>query len=122
MRTVVAYPRDEASDELLTWNEAAEILMKTLNIKQPEYLHIPFEKARELDGFVSGELMYQRMMHNIYHLDKIKNYVSGWEAKISFEHGINQTIDWLMEKSVRRRINRELDNFLDNLYSVYWLN
>lgn len=108
-----------ASNEWLTWNEECEILVKALGIDIFKSIHIPYDDALKMDTFQPRDLMFQRMWHNIYDTSKVKSYVNGWEARISFEEGIRETIAWLNEKNIRRRINPDYKIALKNLYKKY---
>jgi nucleoside-diphosphate-sugar epimerase len=108
------------SDEWLTWNEMLEFLVSALHIKNPNYIHIPMYDILE-SNFAANQkdIIYQKMFHNIYDNSKIKRTVPGWKAKISFAHGIKQTINWLFEKDSYRRIIPELDMMLEELTVKY---
>lgn len=108
-----------ATDEWLSWNEEMEILFLALGIKEYKAIHVPYRDALELNYFQSKDLMAQRMWHNIYDTSKIKEFVPGWKAKISFEEGIKQTLEWLYSKDVHRRFNEKHSRELDKLYKKY---
>ncbi len=108
-----------ASDEWLSWNEEMEILFRALSIKSYKAIHIPYDEALKITCFQSKDLMAQRMWHNIYDIKKIQDYVPKWKVQISFEEGIKKTIDWLMEKDIRRRYNERYDIELNKLYIKY---
>lgn len=108
-----------ATDEWLSWNEEMEILFRALGIPSYTAIHIPYEEALLLNYFQPRDLMAQRMWHNIYDTTKVKDYVPGWKAKVSFEEGIAETIKWLNEKDIRRRFNVKHSDELDKLYSKY---
>ncbi len=108
-----------ATDEWLSWNEEMEILFLALGIKDYRAVHVPYEDALELNYFQPRDLMAQRMWHNIYDTSKVKAFVPGWKAEITFEEGIKQTLDWLYKKDVRRRWNKTHSEELDKLYKKY---
>ena len=43
----------------------------------------------------------------------------GSHAKIKFEEGVRTSLEWLWEKSVRRRIVKKYSDMLDMLYKEY---
>lgn len=108
-----------ATDEWLSWNEEMKILFDVLKIHPFSAIHIPYEEALLIDTFQSKDVVAQRMWHNIYNTSKVKEYVPGWKAKISFEEGIGETIKWLNEKRERKRISDVYSKALDNLYVKY---
>ncbi|MDR2439554.1 MAG: NAD-dependent epimerase/dehydratase family protein [Planctomycetaceae bacterium] len=108
------------SDEWLTWNEMTHILLDTLNIKYPQYIHIPFQAVLHSKLAVNQkDMLYQKMWHNIYDLSKIRQLIPDWKIKVPFKQGIKQTIDWLYEDKIRCRINTNLDELLEELTIKY---
>jgi len=108
-----------ASDEWLSWNEEMEILFWALGIEEYKAIHVPYEDALELNYFLPKDLMAQRMWHNIYDTSKVKEYVPGWKATVSFEEGIVQTLEWLYKKDLYRRLNEKHSRELDKIYRKY---
>lgn len=107
------------TNEWLSWNEEMEILFNALGIKEYRSIHVPYKEALELDYFQPKDLMGQRMWHNIYDTSKVREYVPDWKAKISFEEGIKETIEWLFLSDVHRRINPNHESELKRLYKLY---
>ena len=59
------------------------------------------------------------MWNDIYDNTKIKEVTGGWEAKIEYERGINESVQWLKSDDSRKRINHKLDIILDELCKKY---
>ena len=108
-----------ATDEWLTWEEIMQIMFKALGLKEYRAIHIPYQESLTITCFATGEIARQRMFHMIGDTSKLKSYVPDWKAKVSFEEGIRETVAWLMEKPVRRRIIEKYDLALDELYRKY---
>lgn len=101
-------------DSTLTWNEITEIIMKTLKRKVP-IIHIPSSVIYNKYPKLGEQLIGHKMWCDFYDNSKIKKAINGWSAKISFEEGVYNTINWLKEDSVRQRVNSELNVQIDNL-------
>jgi nucleoside-diphosphate-sugar epimerase len=110
-----------ATDEALTWNEQSEIVLKALEAEASGVYHVPHADALELEDIQPHEMMRQRMWDSIYCLDKIKSYVPGWSAKISFEEGISRTLRWLNEDTHHKRHTDAIENALNAVYRKYGL-
>ncbi|MFP3041948.1 NAD-dependent epimerase/dehydratase family protein [Treponema primitia] len=115
-------------DEWLTWLDIMKILLDTLGVKTPKYVHIPADEILKMNIPVSTHMAIsffgkafagQRMWCDIYNNSKIKKFVPGWKSEISFKEGIKETIDWMFEKNIRRRINPDLNNLLEELTLKY---
>lgn len=105
-----------STDEWLTWNEQSELVLKALEVEENRMIHVPYDYALTLDDIQPREMMFQRMWHNIYCTKKIKDYVPGWKATISFEEGIRKTSDWLNEEEIRKRFVPRLEKSLLEIY------
>lgn len=108
-----------ATDEWLSWNEEMEILFHALGLKEFKCIHVPYEEALQIDYFQPKDLMAQRMWHNIYDISKVKSYVPNWKPKIPFEEGIKETLSWLNEKDIYKRINPAHEQELRKLSKIY---
>ena len=110
---------DISSDEWVTWNDAAEILLEALRMDKSRIFHVPYERALHIPELQPDDMSYDRMWHNFRTNTKIKEVASGYHAKVKFEAGIRMSLEWLLEKEVRRRIVRKYSDVLDMLYKEY---
>jgi nucleoside-diphosphate-sugar epimerase len=116
------------TDEWLTWLEMTDILLGTLGVSKKDYVHVPVNEILKMEipksknmsvSFLGKDFRGQKMWCDIYDNSKIKSFVPGWSAEISFNEGIKETINWMWEDDVRRRFNPELDSLLEDLYVRY---
>ncbi len=108
-----------STEEWLTWNEQSEIVLKALGSIKSGTFHVPFQDALQLNSIQPQEMMFQRMWHNIYNINKVKEYVPNWSAHISFEQGIAKTIQWLNEDTRFKRSVFDLEKELIKIYRNY---
>lgn len=106
------------SEHTLSWNDAAEIILKVLNIKR-SIIHIPYEEAIQYEYFQSRDMLEQKLLDNVFDITKLKTIYPSWRAKISLEEGLTKTYQWLLEKKVRQRIVPEYNQKLNILYERY---
>ncbi|MCL2260181.1 MAG: NAD-dependent epimerase/dehydratase family protein [Fibromonadales bacterium] len=104
-------------DELLNWRQISEIVAMTLGGPKPNFVYAPSEKIAEKNPDLGAGLLGDKAWCAIFDNSKIKKFAPGWEAKIPFRDGIKRTIAWFMENSERMKINKELDSFLESIYS-----
>lgn len=109
-------------EQLITWNEMAKATLNALGVDSENIIHIPHEEAMEMTDFYSKIVNRQQMWHYLYDNTKIKSIVPNWKQTIGFAEGVKETVDWLFEDKVRRRINLEYDKKLDNIYNKYMKN
>ena len=103
------------SDEWLTWRQISENVAEALGVPKPKFVCVPSEKIAEKNSDLGAGLLGDKAWCAIFDNSKIKRFAPGWQATIPFREGIKRTIGWFMENSERRKINAELDGFLDEL-------
>ncbi|MDR2580532.1 MAG: NAD-dependent epimerase/dehydratase family protein [Fibromonadaceae bacterium] len=103
------------SDEWLTWRQISEIVAESLEAPKPIFLCVPSEEIAKKNPDLGAGLLGDKAWCGIFDNSKIKKFVPRWQAAIPFREGIKQTISWFMENPGRRKINAELDAFLDTL-------
>jgi len=103
------------SDEWLTWRQISECVADALGAPKLNFVCVPSEKIAEKNPDLGAGLLGDKAWCAIFDNSKIKKFAPGWQAEIPFREGIKQTISWFMENEERRKINGELDAFLDGL-------
>ncbi len=109
-----------AAERLITWNEMASDILSALGLEKNNILHIPRDEAIKITDFYSEIVNRQHMWHYIFDDTKIKSIAPGWKQQTDFPEGIKETVEWLLEDSVRARINPEYDRKLEAIYNRYW--
>ncbi|MDR0518031.1 MAG: NAD-dependent epimerase/dehydratase family protein [Fibromonadaceae bacterium] len=103
------------SDEWLTWRQISECVAHALGAAKPKFKCVPSEEIAQKNPDLGAGLLGDKAWCAIFDNSKIKSFAPGWQAKIPFREGIEKTIGWFMENPERRKINLELDSFLDSL-------
>lgn len=109
-----------AGHRLITLNEMAESIMEALELPGDRLIHIPYDEAIKITDFYGPTITHQHMWHYIYNLDKIRTVARDWSQKVPFHVGISETVQWLMEDPVRRRINPNFDKLIMQVYHKYY--
>lgn len=107
------------SDELLTWNEQSEIVLRTLHAEKSGVFHVPYQDALNLNSIQPREMMVQRMRPHVLCTNKVKAYVPNWQAVVPFERGIRETVNWLHEDPVHKRHVERIASALMDVYRQY---
>lgn len=107
------------SDEVLTWEEITRIVASALGNSQPDIVHISPEDLMREDFNLGVGIVAHKMWDDVYDNTKVKRLVPGWQAKIDFQTGIQQTISWLLEKKARQRVNQRLDGLVERICQNY---
>ncbi|MDR1829706.1 MAG: NAD-dependent epimerase/dehydratase family protein [Candidatus Fibromonas sp.] len=103
------------SDEWLTWRQISEIVAEALGAPKPSFVCVPSEKIAERNPDLGAGLLGDKSWCAVFDNSKIKKFAQGWQAEIPFRDGVRRTLSWFMENEGRRKVNAELDAFLDSL-------
>jgi nucleoside-diphosphate-sugar epimerase len=111
------------SDEVLTWNQIYQAVARAAGC-EAKIVPIPSEYiAGYAERFnfpsVRGTLLGDKSHSALFDNSKIKRFVPGFTATISFEEGIKQTIAWFDADPARRVVRDETNRFLDGLIDTY---
>jgi nucleoside-diphosphate-sugar epimerase len=108
-----------STDEMLTWNDASQALLEAIHVNTDRIFHIPYERALNIPLFQPRDMMEQRMWHNVQDHTKIKALLPEWQCRVSFEQGIRESLEWLNQKEIRKRIVPRYKQMLEELYKEY---
>lgn len=116
------------SDEVLTWNQIYECVGAAVGVK-PKLIHIPSEfichEAEKIDwiwmggNFMRGNLFGDKGTSAIFDNSKIKSFVPGFTANITFSEGIKRTIRWFEADKSRMVIHADNNRFMDTIINAY---
>lgn len=107
------------SDEVHTWDHIYKIIGKIVD-HEPKFVHISSDFINDLEPEWGAALLGDKARSMIFDNSKIKSVVPGWQAEVSFEDGIRESIKWFEEKEERMQIDPEAEqkiNFIIEKYS-----
>lgn len=106
------------SDEVLTWNQIYEAIAMAAG-KQANMVHIPSDFIAKFDSEHIGNLIGDKANSVIFDNTKIKSFVPGFQATISFKDGIKKTVEWFESDPIRMVIKEETNEFMDRVIAAY---
>ena len=111
------------SDEILTWDQVYEAVAEAAGVKA-NIIHINSEficKVAETVGqdWMWGNLLGDKAISAIFDNSKIKRYVPGFRATISFKNGIRDTVRWFEADKSRMKVLEENNEFMDLVIAKY---
>lgn len=111
------------SDELLNWNqiyeavaEAAGADLKSVHIASDFICDVADTMGWE---WMRGNLLGDKAVSVIFNNSKIKRFVPGFEAKITFREGIKKTIQWFEAHPSRMVIDEGNNRFIKSVLKAY---
>jgi len=106
------------SDEILNWNQIYEAVAYAAGAPL-KAVHIPSDFIGSFEPFHIGNLLGDKAQSVIFDNSKIKRFVPGYQATISFKEGIQRTVKWFESKPGRARIDENNNVFLDKVIAAY---
>lgn len=102
------------SDFALTWDQVTETIAAAAGL-EPDIVHIPSETIAALDPGLGKELLYDKRHSLVFDNAKLKRFVPGFEATLSFAEGIERSLAWFNADSGRKTVDAERDALLDRI-------
>jgi len=106
------------SDEVLTWNQIHEALAEAVGC-EARIVHISSEILAAFDEELAGSLIGDKASSAIFDNTKIKRFVPGFTAAISFKQGIRRTVKWFEAEPARQIIRNETNVWIDKIIDRY---
>lgn len=106
------------SDELLTWNQIANLLADAAGVKA-DIVHIPSEVIARYHKDWGESLLGDKTHSMIFDNSKIKKYVADFKATIPFAQGAKEIISWYDEDTSRQKVDPEMDKLIDQMILDY---
>jgi nucleoside-diphosphate-sugar epimerase len=106
------------SDEVLTWDQLYQIVGAAAGV-QPKIVHIPSDFIVACIPDKEGSLLGDKSHSVVFDNTKIKRFVPGYCATVSFAEGIRRSLAWFDADPKRKRIDQEANLAWDKLISAY---
>ena len=111
------------SDELLNWNQVYEAVAAAAGTEL-NAVHIASDFICNVGDTIGwewmrGNLLGDKAVSTIFDNSKIKRYVPGFEAKITFKEGIKKTVQWFEADPSRMVIDEGNNSFIDTVLTAY---
>ena len=102
------------SDFALTWDQVTETIAAAAGL-EPDIVHIPSERIAAVDPGLGKELLCDKRNSLVFDNSKLKRFVPGFEATVSFTDGIERSLAWFGADPARQRIDAGRDALLDRI-------
>jgi hypothetical protein len=78
-------------------------------------VHIPSERIAEFDPALGKELLCDKRHSLVFDNTKLKRFVPGFEATVSFADGVERSLAWFDADPTRKAVDHERDALLDRI-------
>ncbi|MBN1800710.1 MAG: SDR family oxidoreductase [Candidatus Lokiarchaeota archaeon] len=106
------------SDEVVTWNRINELMAKELGVEL-NCVHIPSDFIARYDKAMGPNLLGDKAYSVIFDNSKIKRFVPDFRAKIKFEDGIKEIIQFYENNPEWQIVNKEISATIDTIINAY---
>ena len=111
------------SDELLNWNQIYEAVAEAAGADL-NAVHIASDFICDVGDTIGwewmrGNLLGDKAVSTIFDNSKIKRFVPGFDAKITFKAGIKKTVQWFEAEPSRMVIDEGNNSFIDAVLKAY---
>lgn len=111
------------SDEVLTWNQHYEAVAAAIGVK-PNLVHIPSDALSDIcdklgQPWMRGSLLGDKTWSCIFDNTKIKRFVPGFQATITFAEGMRKTIAWYHADPARCKVTPEKDDIVAKILKAW---
>ena len=106
------------SDELLNWNHIYYLMASNLGVK-PKIIHIPSDFIAEIDKEIGPNFLGDKAHSVIFDNSKIKSFVPEYKAKIKFEDGVKEIINWYKNNPKWQKVDKKTNEMIDLIIDKY---
>jgi nucleoside-diphosphate-sugar epimerase len=106
------------SDEVLTWDQIYTTIADAAGTNA-NIVHIPTDFIVKCAPQLTGSLRGDKSWSTVFDNSKIKAFVPGFKATISFAEGMKRTIAWFEADKKRMRIDAEVNKLMDGILAKY---
>jgi nucleoside-diphosphate-sugar epimerase len=106
------------SDEWLTWNQITETLAAAAGLRC-RIVHVPSDAIAAVDPDWGAGLLGDKAHSMVFDNSKLRQLVPGFHARIPFEQGAREIVDWYHADPVRQLVDTHLDKVMDSLVEAH---
>ena len=106
------------SDEVLSWNQIAEILAEAAGV-EAKIVHIPSERIAEFDKDWGDGLLGDKAHSMIFDNSKVKRLVPDYVATIPFRQGAAEMVAWYDSHPNAQKVDERMDQLIERMIATY---
>ena len=106
------------ADEVLSWNQIYQTIAAALGV-EANIVYIPSDFIARVVPRYLGTLLGDKTWSVFFNNGKIKTFVPGFQAIISFAEGTRRAAAWLDEQEERRWIDEAMNGEIERILKAY---
>jgi nucleoside-diphosphate-sugar epimerase len=104
-------------DEVLSWDEIHIAIGRALGV-EPKIVHVPTDVIAAFDQRTGEGLLGDKQFSVVFDNAKIKRYVPGYGATITFAEGMRRSVRWIQDDPSRKQIVESINTLADRLIAA----
>jgi nucleoside-diphosphate-sugar epimerase len=106
------------SDDVLTWDQIAHCLGRAAGV-EPRIVHVPSDAVAAADPDWGAGLLGDKAHSMVFDNAKLRSVVPDYRARIPFEQGAREIVEWHDADASRRVVDARLDTVMDRLVEAH---
>ena len=106
------------SDEVLTWDQVYQTIAEALGVKA-NIVHVPSDFIVKVAPQYMGNLHGDKTWNTVFDNSKIKSFVPGFKATISFREGTRRTAAWFDTDEKRKWMDETVNTDIEQILKAY---
>jgi nucleoside-diphosphate-sugar epimerase len=106
------------SDEVLTWNQIYEEVGKAVGVK-PDLVHLTSDFIAKFAPWEEGSLHGDKSVSCVFDNSKLKRFVPGFCATVTWAQGVRRSIAWFEAQKGRIQIDEEANALYEKMLAAY---
>jgi len=102
------------SDDVLTWDQIAHTMARAAGV-EARIVHVPSDAIAAADPDWGASLLGDKTHSSVFDNTKIRTVVPDFVARIPFEQGAREIVEWHDADPAHRTVDPDLDALLDRL-------
>ncbi len=118
MEKAIGHAFHITSDEVLSWDQFYKETAHAVGV-EPKIVHVPSELIAVYAPWEIGSLLGDKAVSTVFDNSKIKRFVPGYYATVSWSEGVRKAITWHEKEKSRMSIDTDANNLWDKIISGY---
>lgn len=106
------------SDEVLTWNQIAEIIADAAGV-EAKIVHIPSNVIAEFDADMGAGILGDKAHSMIFDNTKVKRLVPDYVATIPFYQGAAEMVAWYDSHPAAQKVDERIDQLIERMIAAH---
>jgi nucleoside-diphosphate-sugar epimerase len=106
------------SDEILTWDQIYQAVAEAAGVKA-KIVHVASDFICKVEPSLVGSLLGDKAYSVIFDNSKIKAFVPGYAATISFREGMRRAVTWFESDPSRMLISSKANETIERILAAY---